>query len=579
LSVQIYIAKLASDREDENTLKGLRIADLKHGSRVEGCMENTRQDLLKEVEKWSTDMEAPNILWIEGHPGVGKSAIATSLVKQLRTSSRLGSYFFFQRQKATEMTPNALWRTIAYDLAQTYPTVRGHVVAKLKAKEIDLAIASVDELFQKLIYDALMASDGIPANQSPVIIIDALDECGGVAGQQSDHRKRLMPTLEKWSQLPKKFKLVITSRAENDIKRLFSRITPHAIPIPVGQPTNQGSPNDIGTFLEKEFRRIQEEDELLPSDWPGSETIQALSSKAGGLFIWAKTVVSLIEKETPDTRLQQILGGKGIGNVGTLGGTETGNMGGLYSQIIGALFDEKAEEKLRYFRSVVGIVIVANAPLTVDSVAQLLRLKKDMVVHICRGLQSVMEYTGDLRFKHQSFVDFLLDPVACPPEFQVNLQQANADLSIHCLMTMNSELKFNICKIESSYFSNAEIQDLEVRIGEHISGALQYSCLHWHSHLCSDWDPTSVDILTPLLNKFLKGVRPLYWMEVLSVMGKIPIGIIALRQVEACSSVRTSAPHIKLLANEILHIDSWKGTQRPSRGRIALYAGVFYPDF
>jgi hypothetical protein len=523
--------------EEREILRDLCIVGLEHASRVAGCMENTRQDLLKEVEKWSTDMEAPNILWIEGHPGVGKSAIATSLVKQLRASSRLGSYFFFQRQKATEMTPNALWRTIAYDLAQTYPPVRSCLVAKLKAKEVDLALASVDEIFQKLIYDPLMASDGIPANQSPVIIIDALDECGGVAGQQSDHRKRLMQTLEKWSQLPKKFKLVVTSRAENDIKRLFSRITPHAIPIPVGRPTNQGSPNDIGTFLEKEFRRIQEENELLPSDWPGSETIQALSSKAGGLFIWAKTIVSLIEKETPDTRLQEILGGKGIGNVGTLDGTEAGNMGSLYSKIIGALFAEKADEKLRYFRSVVGIVIVANTPLTVDSVAQLLRLKKDMVVHICRGLQSVMEYAGDLRFKHQSFVDFLLDAVECPPEFQVNLQQANADLSIHCLMTMNLELKFNICEIESSYLSNAEIQDLEVRIGERISGALQYSCLHWHSHLCSDWDPARVDILTPL-DGFLKGVRPLYWMEVLSVMGKIPIGIIALRQLEACSSVR-----------------------------------------
>jgi NACHT domain len=527
-------------------------------------MENTRQNFLKEVENWSNDMEAPNILWIEGHPGVGKSAIATSLVEQLRTSGRLGSYFFFQRQKATEMTPNALWRTIAYDLAQTYPSVRSCLVATLKAKEIDLAIASVDQLFRKLIYDPLMASDGIPANQSPVIIIDALDECGGVTGQKSGHRKRLMPTLEMWSQLPMRFKLVVTSRAENDVKRLFSRIKHHVITIPVGRPINQGSPNDIGIFLEKEFKRIQEEDDLLPSDWPGSETIQALSSKAGGLFIWAKTIVSLIEKETPDTRLQEILGGKGIGNIGTLDGTETGNMGTLYSQIIGALFDEKADEKLRYFRSVVGIVMVANAPLTVDSVAQLLRLKKDMVVHICRGLQSVMEYTGDIRFKHQSFVDFLLDPVGCPPEFQVNLQQANADLSIHCLMTMNSELRFNICKIESSYLSNSEIQDLKLRIGEHISGALQYSCLHWYSHLCSDWDLASIDILTPLLDEFLKSVRPLYWMEVLSVMGNIPIGITALRQVKACSSVCMSASRIKLLANQNPHIEGWKGTQRSS---------------
>jgi NACHT domain len=563
MSVQVYVAKWVSDMEEKELLKELRIIGLEYGSRVAGCMENTRQDLLKDVEGWLTDMEAPNILWIEGHPGVGKSAIATSLVKQLRASSRLGSYFFFQRQKATEMTPDALWRTIAYDLAQIYPTVRSCLIAKLKAKEIDLVTDNTDDLFHNLIYEPLMASDNIQANQSPVIVIDALDECGGVAGQRSNHRKRLISTLKKWPQLPKKFKIVITSRAEGDVKRLFSSTKHKPITIPVGQSMDHESANDVRTFLEKEFGRIQEEHEMLTSDWPGPQTIQELSIRAGGLFIWAKTVVNFIEEATPKKRLREVLGGNGIGNVGTLDGTGIGNMGALYSQIIGALFPQQAHASLKDFRSIIGAVIVANASLTTHSVARLLSIDEEMVVHICRGLQSVMEYAGDLQFKHQSFVDFLLDSVGCPPEFQVNLQQANADLSIRCLMTMNSELEFNICKIESSYLSNAEIKDLEWRIGQQISGALQYSCLHWYRHLCSDWDPAGVDILTPL-HTFLRADRPLHWMEVLSVMGKVPIGISALRQVKACSNVCMFAPRIKLPANKNPHIEGWKGTQRSS---------------
>jgi hypothetical protein len=165
--------------------------------------------------------------------------------------------------------------------------------------------------------------------------------------------------------------------------------------------------------------------------------------------------------------LRDVLGGKGIGNVGTPDDTKTGNMGTLYSQIIRAIFPQKTDEKLRYFHSVVGTVIVANAPLTTHSVAQLYSMDEEMVEHICLGLQSVMEYVGDLRFKHQSFVDFLLDRDGCPQEFLVKIEQENADLSMRCLVTMNTELKFNICELKSSFISNAEIQDLESRIGKH----------------------------------------------------------------------------------------------------------------
>jgi len=101
---------------------------------------------------------------------------------------------------------------------------------------------------------------------------------------------------------------------------------------------------------------------------------------------------------------------------------------------------------------------------------------------------------------------------------------------------MTTALKFNICELESSYLSNVEVRDLEERISQKIPGALQYSCIHWSRHLCSDWDPTCVDI-EEALDKFLKGEWPLYWLEVLSVMEKVPAGIRTLRQVKACPKV------------------------------------------
>jgi len=262
-------------------LKELRIPGLEQGSRADECMEKTRENILDQIQKWLEDIGAPNVLWIKGYPGVGKATIATSLVKQLRASTHLGSYFFFQRQRAAEMTPNALWRTVAYDLAQTYPTVRRHLVEKLKAKEIDLVTANTGDLFRNLVHEPLVASQDISMERSPIVVIDALDECGGLIGQQSDHRKRLMGSLEMWSQLPGKFKLVVTSRGEKDVERVFSRIKHDTIDIPAGQTVYPQSASDIQMFLEDQFQNIREEYETLSSDWPGPQTIQLLSRRAG----------------------------------------------------------------------------------------------------------------------------------------------------------------------------------------------------------------------------------------------------------------------------------------------------------
>lgn len=84
-------------------------------------------------------------------------------------------------------------------------------------------------LFSQLIEAPLLASD-----DAPIVVVDALDECGGLDGRHSDNRKDLMRTVAAWSGLPSRFKLVITSRVESDIERLFSTIPHHPIEILAG---------------------------------------------------------------------------------------------------------------------------------------------------------------------------------------------------------------------------------------------------------------------------------------------------------------------------------------------------------
>ena len=118
----------------------------------------------------------------------------------------------------------------------------------------------------------------------------------------------------------------------------------------------------------------------------------------------------------------------------------------------------------------------------------------------------------------------------------MNIEQANSDVSCACLSTMINELKFNICNLESSLIPNDDVKDLDHRIKENISDVLQYSCIHWSSHVCSV--PSSMNLaVTESLGKFFSNERPWYWMEVLSILGKIGAGMQGLRRVISWAKV------------------------------------------
>jgi hypothetical protein len=489
-------------------------------------MEGTRQDIFAAVKEWTTDFDAPNILWLKGHPGVGKSAIAMSIIEHLRDSKRLGSSFFFQRQEATVTTPSALWRTVAYNLARRHPGIRARIIAALKEDESIATTFNIEKLFQQLIQEPLNATNNIPAGRMPIVVIDALDECGGLSGKYSKDGKDLIRTLESWARLPLQFKLLVTSRGEDDIEQLFSTINHRLLEIHTGQTVNPQSSEDVRRFLKHEFQEIASKfPRHLQPDWPGDETMSMLSSRAAGLFIWARTVVKFVTEGVPPHQLKLVLEGGGAGDIDD-----------LYKLVLNASFPKPSEEVIKAFHSVIGTIILAERPLPIDSVTQLLAVDPCAVEYICKGLHSVLGHGRVLSLTHQSFVDFVVDPNRCPPLFLINREHERRILTLACLQTMTKELKFNICELETSCLANAEIDGLDKLVDLKIPDALQYSCMHWSSHLCSDSNPASVEV-SALLDEFLTGPRPLYWIEVMSLMGKVPTAISALREIKGCTKV------------------------------------------
>jgi len=260
-------------------------------------MEGTRTTILQEIEDEIKNINAPNVIWIRGSPGVGKSALAASIVNRLVDQKRHVIPFQFDCTQST-VTANALWRTVACDLARLFPSLRQHLVQGIQGHNS----SDIDRLFKLLIEVPLSALvDVIPHEELPVIVIDALDECGGLRHNASskDDYKDLLYTLKRWAQVNqlKRFKLIITSRPEDNISRIFPESISIHIAIPSGSDVKLGdsASRDICAFFESRLNDMEMKPSLI------AKALDYLVPGAAGIFIWATTVANFLEDD-PEAR-------------------------------------------------------------------------------------------------------------------------------------------------------------------------------------------------------------------------------------------------------------------------------------
>ncbi|KIM25798.1 hypothetical protein M408DRAFT_73853, partial [Serendipita vermifera MAFF 305830] len=508
----VYLnSQIVVSNQDDDIIATLKPADFDYGSHVPGCMEGTRRDILTKIDNWVNDLKASNILWIKGYPGVGKSAISTTLVEKGRSAKYIISSFFFRREQANVMTTSALWRTVAHDLACHHPIIRKHLVTALVKNNALPATSNIDELFYQLIYLPLTSTEEM---QEPVlVVVDALDECGGLENWHSAHRRGLMRTLKAWSNLPSRFKLVVTSRAEHDIEELFSTTIHQPLEIFAGQKVNSESTEDIRAFIKHELVQIVARYSSLPSGWPGEETIDKLTEQTAGLFIWIKTFLALLKRGEPQRTLRQLLS------------RNTGGITSLYAWVLRTSFPDPSTEDIEDFQSVLGAIIFVKYPLGITSLTSLLAMDSTSMEYIYKGLYSVLDCNDTVRIHHQSFVDFLVNPKECPEPFHIDRERANRRLTEACLRMMRQNLRFNICDLKSSYVRNNEVPNLEARAKGCIPTDLSYVSCCWADHLVE----TGFENKTHVAVEYFMDHQFLFWLETLSLLKRVNIGSSMLR--------------------------------------------------
>ena len=320
------------------------------------CMKGTRTAILQKIEDEIKNVNGPNMIWIRGSPGVGKSALVASIAIRLEDQKRRVMPFRFDRTESATITTNALWRAVACDLARFYPSLRPHLTQGIQGH----SSSDIDRLFKSLIEEPLSAlDDDVPREELPVIVIDALDECGGLRHDASeiDDFEGLTRTLKRWIQVDhlNKFKVIITSRIEDSIA-LPNLVSIHEIPSGRGVKPEDSVSNDIRVFLKSQL-----DDMKMEPAWI-AEALDFLVRGAGGIFIWATTVANFLKRD-PEGRFAMLVKGDGKG---------LKSLYSLYSEIVKASFEhDLGEEEIRAVVSVMGAMIYAKEPLD-DNVLMML---------------------------------------------------------------------------------------------------------------------------------------------------------------------------------------------------------------
>ena len=462
------------------------------------CLANTWVDILRHIEDWASKSDSRSIYWLNGGEGTCKSTIARTIARKLHGDGNLGGSFFFSRGgEASEAVK--LITTLASQMAISIPSIRPHICYSM-AEHKDLAAYTFRNQWNELITKPLSFLDTEARPPTIVVVVDALDECS------SPRDIRMFLTMLATTDMLRDLglRILITSRPDLNIRAGFGIIPEEQ---QEGSVLNQTESEVIDRYLELLFKQsfqMAKEQYGFESSWPGEAVVRSLVESSHGSFIWASTACKLIGKGkfAADSRVNKLLNSRRT-NTGTSRATE--RLDEIYMIVLREYIpspnkdseqdyenpedtdDDKEgrNECLTNFRKIVGTIAVLSSPLSLDSLAGLLSIDREIVSKTLADLDTILhipdESNQPIRLYHPSFRDFLLDKSRCnEDELWIDEMVAQKKLAESCVRLMSELLEQNICRLEYPGQLASAVGSSQVE--RYIPLELQYACVYWAEH-------------------------------------------------------------------------------------------------
>jgi len=528
-------------------------------------MEGTRVQILREIEAWAKDLTGPQIFWLTGMAGTGKSAIAWTVCSRVSSDPMLllGGSFFCSRSTglSAQRDVRCVVPTLSLLLSRQSQVFSQALAAEL-AVDPDILHQQVDIQVEKLLYRPLLALKNSPI---PIVfVMDALDECGsqltanGMLDDAETHRivSDMLEALVKFScssvKLPVKF--LVTSRPETHIRDTHVSDTAFSKVLRLHAVDKQQVTADIHLYIANRLIATPKLSTLF-----AKTDVQTLVQFCDGLFIVAATALEHVlgggtDAAVPRFRslLNAIQGRLSIGS--------SARLDRMYAVILedAAKPDAIGTDNFQVLLRLLAALLVARMTLSVAALADLINEPKERLRATMSRIHAVIHVPDDdddasLRPLHASFGEYLFGRATS--NFRIAESDGHDALACGCFHLLENNLYFNISHSRSSFERNSSTKPASITL------SLEYACLQWVYHVSGSlvfqskseagvgsalrswfWSWFMFDPIRSLQSRLDRKIneifrpRLLFWLEVMSILGQVQRSIAML--IVAAATVR-----------------------------------------
>ncbi|KAG6816739.1 hypothetical protein H0H87_003328 [Tephrocybe sp. NHM501043] len=432
------------------------------------CSDDSRVEVLKDIRAWIKDFPTSsktnitakplNFLWLTGDPGCGKSAITATIAKECMDNNVLWAQFFISRAKVDTTKPRVYFPSIARQFAEHSNVLQKYIHDKLMARQTAINTPKEASLF---FIDAVQQASSVDPTKAVVIVIDGLDET-----DENDLSHIAIIFSELFKELPQcpNVKMLISSRTEQSIQKPFTdTMDGHVKHIHLD---TASSYRDVAAFMEKELKTILYKHGLDFETSVGMEDMKKLADRASGLFIWAVTALDLIDGYISNRQEDMLTADGRLAILHPLTHTEQmtqiNQLYGLVLEFAYSLKFKADESDFEVFRRLMGAIVVAQEPLNVQQLQELLAVRRTPTGPLVNvgafvqrfrtvlvpGLSDINEHTTPKI--HKSFFEYITGR-GTKEHFRVDENTAHAEMALQCL----THLAGAYAAVESTQFASA----------------------------------------------------------------------------------------------------------------------------
>lgn len=478
-------------------------------------IESTKGGLLEKAYNWILanenylqwrDNAESRLLWIKGDPGKGKTMLSCGIIDELKKDRPTRNVCHFLCQATDSRLDNAtsILRGLLHTIISRQPVLFSHMrdayeKAGKKLFEDMNSWYSLSQIFLGLVNDPLL--------QSPIIIIDALDEC------QTNLSQLLDLIAKNLSSSSSKIKWLLSSRNEQDIiDALSTTKNRRAISLELNADSVSKAIED---YIDHQVQALSTLKEYTKDQ--EVKVKKYLHENANGTFLWVALVCAQL---------------KGASRCDPLPKSSEfpAELNSLYGRMITKVCDPGMPGQ---GREILAIATLTRRPLTIKEFNSLVDTSEDHrqslelvwgdILGYCGSFLTLRD--GTVYFVHQSAKDFLITE-ASAQLFPDGLGLVHTNIFKNCISAMHKTLRRNMCGLKKPGCLANQVTLDQVKSGTLSSAA--YCCVYWIHHFEqsvaeSAFDPSDNTERHELLYTFLSE-KYVYWLEALSLLKSINTG-------------------------------------------------------